>query len=219
MMCTNNPLTTTPKPAKQTLAIVLAVILGACAVLLTGCANTMGTLSAQFHPDASDGTGLPPRVARKLYGVCGAKACTYANYGDDQCPLCLAVQKYNRKMAGASASQKAEAARNGLPPRLGMPDQRRAYQNPRYQRRPSTSSYQGQDDPYAPYVPTSAYEAQNYEAQTPRVNVRVLQAPRVPQFPHSFASSEDYVPPAEKPHRTEHYDPYEVYANMFGDRS
>jgi hypothetical protein len=62
--------------------------------LLTSC-NTTQTLAAQFGA-----APLPTAVARKLYGTCGH--CDL----NPQCPLCNAVQKYNRKLAGATKEQR-----------------------------------------------------------------------------------------------------------------
>jgi hypothetical protein len=64
--------------------------------LLSGC-NTTQTLGAQFGMSE-----LPTKVARKLYGTCGQ--CNL----DVNCPLCKATQNYNRKLAAAPSSQKAQ---------------------------------------------------------------------------------------------------------------
>jgi hypothetical protein len=64
--------------------------------LLSGC-NTTQTLAAQFGA-----APLPTAVARKLYGTCGE--CDL----NPDCPLCNAVQKYNRKLAGAPKSERTK---------------------------------------------------------------------------------------------------------------
>lgn len=62
--------------------------------LLSGC-NTTQTLAAQFGA-----APLPTTVARKLYGTCGE--CDL----NPNCPVCHAVQKYNRKLAGAPKQER-----------------------------------------------------------------------------------------------------------------
>lgn len=78
----------------ELLMLVIAAIL--MSAMLTGC-NTTQTLAAQFGA-----APLPTKVARKLYGTCGMCAL------DVNCALCKATQNYNRKLAGAPASQKAQ---------------------------------------------------------------------------------------------------------------
>jgi hypothetical protein len=88
----------TAKFAELLLLTIACILLTA---LLSGC-NTTQTLGAQFGISP-----LPTAVARKLYGTCGA--CDL----NPNCPVCLATQKYNRKLAAAPASQKREFATQG----------------------------------------------------------------------------------------------------------
>jgi hypothetical protein len=77
----------------------LLFLLAACLMmvsLLSGC-NTTQTIAAQFGA-----APLPTAVARKLYGTCG-----YCDLNPN-CQLCGAVQKYNRKLAGAPKNQRAQ---------------------------------------------------------------------------------------------------------------
>jgi len=77
----------------------LVFLLAACLMmvsLLSGC-NTTQTLAAQFGV-----APLPTAVARKLYGTCGE--CDL----NPNCPLCKSVQGYNRKLAGAPASERVK---------------------------------------------------------------------------------------------------------------
>jgi hypothetical protein len=82
----------------------LVLLIAACLMmvsLLSGC-NTAQTLAAQFGA-----APLPTTVARKLYGTCGD--CDL----NPNCPVCHAVQKYNRKLAGAPKQERAKFATAG----------------------------------------------------------------------------------------------------------
>lgn len=78
----------------ELLFLAIACIL--LTAVLTGC-NTTQTLAAQFGA-----APLPTKVARKLYGTCGA--CDLST----DCVVCKATQTYNRKLAAAPAQQKAQ---------------------------------------------------------------------------------------------------------------
>ena len=76
---------------------LLLTCLASLCLTFTGC-QTSQTLAAQFGV-----CPLPTKVARKLYGTCGAcYASTPRGYdANPNCALCHRVQTYNRERAAA----------------------------------------------------------------------------------------------------------------------
>lgn len=169
---------TTNKPKEREKFIELFFLVVASILmtgLLSGC-NTTQTLAAQFGM-----APLPTKVARKLYGTCGE--CDL----NPNCPLCKAVQNYNRKVAGAPKSQRSKYPLVGTSYRNHANDIKSnnpyGYNYPKYQ------NPQGQG--YGSYQGYQTQAGNQNQNKYNRYYNRYNQAPSYPNYP-SYSQNQNY---------------------------